>query len=159
GGLVWNTAPLIEYPAIPGTWEGYLPSYPKGTTVLWYIEAIDLFENKMNRTDGWGDPFSYVVLNSGPQVTLLTPEDASTHYDTVYITWTAEDLDNDDLTFTLSYTTDGVTKHLIESGLTGYSYEWDISELGTMDVLIIVEVSDGTDTDEDRNDYIVYLNP
>jgi hypothetical protein len=159
GGLVWNTAPLIEYPADPGTWEGYIPSFPKGTTVLWYIEAIDLFENIKNKTDGWGDPFSYTVLNSGPQVTLLTPEDASTHSGFVYISWSAEDLDNDDLIFTLSYTTDGVTKYLIETNLLGNSYIWDISGLGSIDVLIIVEVYDGTDTAEDRNEYLVYLNP
>ncbi len=159
GGFVWNTAPLIEYPSIPGTWEGNIPSYPKGTNVLWFIEAIDLFENKMNRTDGWGDPFSYMVLNKGPQITLLTPGDATSHYDFVSITWSAEDLDNDNLIFTLSYTTDGVTKHLIESDLTGFSYDWDISTLGSIDVLIIIEVNDGTDSDEDRNEYLVYLNP
>lgn len=66
------------------------------------------------------------------------------------------DPDNDDLTFTIAYNLANTGWHLIETGISGNYYDWDISDIEFCDtVLIKVTVDDGFGGSAyDESDYV-----
>jgi len=155
-GANWNDAILSEQIANLGTWQGTIPAYDHGTTVLWYIKVWDFEGSFSNRTDPHGNPYQYTVINRAPTILITTPNGNEGFEDTVRIEWSALDPDGDDLTFTISYNLANTGWRLIETSVTGNFYDWDISDIEFYDtVLVKVTVDDefgGTAADE--SDYV-----
>jgi len=141
-GITWNEAALIEQTANLGTWEGQIPAQVKGTTVQWYIEAIDQTGNSNERKDNWGEVFSYTITNAAPEISLDLPLENSEHSSTVLIEWTASDIDYDELTVNLFYWEDLLWKPIVLD-IPGTSYTWDVSGITAEYTRIKVEATDG----------------
>lgn len=94
------------------------------------------------------------VSDNSPTVTVLEPNGGETWSGLQTIRWTAGDLDEDPLSFTVLYTpTDGALWVPVASNLQGDSYEVDTSILpGGGQARIRVIVTDGFNTSEDDSD-------
>ncbi|MBD3253487.1 MAG: hypothetical protein GF383_00260 [Candidatus Lokiarchaeota archaeon] len=155
-GLNWDTTPLLEQAANPGTWQGSIPSQTHGTEVLWYVKAWDQGGLYSNRTDPHGTPYYYTVINRNPTITVLSPNGNESYLKSIDISWSAYDADDDPLTYTLAYSSYGVGWWLIDVGLTENSYIWNVSEFEYSDsVLVKVIVDDGFGgRNEDESDFL-----
>lgn len=143
-GVNWNREDLTEQVANPGFWQGQLPSYEHGTDVLWFVVAKDNADQITEKKDANGDPFSYTVLNSPPDIDLVSPEGGESFTgNEIQIDWTCTDQDNDDLTFSIAYNFNNQGWQSLVEGLTEETYLWDISAIeNTENVLIRVTAHD-----------------
>lgn len=155
-GLNWDSVILNEQIANPGTSEGLIPAQDHGTTVLWYIKVWDNGGSYSNRTDPHGNPYQYTVINREPTILITTPNGNEAFENTVRIEWSALDPDGDNLTFTISYNLANTGWRLIETSVIGNFYDWDISNIGFYDtVLVKVSVDDDfAGTAYDESDYV-----
>jgi hypothetical protein len=155
GGTNWLSAEMTEQVGNPGVYEGSIPANEHGTTVLWYIQAIDETGNSAIKKNNQGNYFSYTVINREPTVTVINPNGGETLVGYVNITWTADDPDNDDLTYAVGYNIESTGWMLIASGLTEKHLLWDISGFSDSNsVMIRVTVYDGQGASTiDESDY------
>ena len=160
GGANWDTSALSELVFNPGTWSGYIPERQHGTTVLWHVRVFDNSGRNDTRKDQFGNDYSYTVINRAPTVSLISPNGGTTYKDTLTVQWSGVDLDTDDLTYSLAYSKDGEGWRLIAEGLTGYSYEWDISGVVSSDAVYIkVIANDGYGgVSADSSDYLFTID-
>jgi len=158
-GANWDSTFLYEQVANPGTWQATIPSYPHGTTVTWYIKVWDLEGSYSNRTDPNGKSYKYTVINRPPRVTILDPIGGEVFQDIVNIEWRGSDPDGDSLTYSLAYNLDNTGWHLITSGLSNTSYNWNASTIASNNVLLKVIVNDGDIQVEDIMDFVFTINP
>ena len=157
-GTTWNSAILYEQAANPGTWQGFIPSYPRGTEVLWYIKVWDYEGQYSNRTDPHGKPYKYRVLNRAPSVTIITPNGGELYQEMISIHWTASDPDNDDLTYSIAYNIENMGWHLIVGGLSDTSYQWNASNFDSQNVLLKIIAYDGDMLTEDETDFVFTIH-
>ena len=153
-GVIWYSVILSEQIANPGTWEGTIPAWDHGTTILWYIKVWDLEGSYSNRTDPNGNPYRYTVINRAPLVSITTPSGGEIYQDIVNVEWTGSDPDDDTLTYSLAYNLDNTGWHLIESGIISTSHNWNVSGLASDNVLLKIIVSDGDMESEDVMDFV-----
>jgi len=150
-GISWNEVALTEQPNNLGTWEGIIPSQSKGTTVLWYLKAIDNQGNLAEQMDELDNYYSYTVVNSAPEVSLISSQGGQT-YDPddkiLTIQWTSNDADSDTMTASLYYKNAGMGWILIDTNISGNSYEWDVSAFSSQYMSLKIIISDGEDTVE-----------
>jgi hypothetical protein len=101
----------------------------------------------MNNTLDWLGPHA-------PSVTVTYPNGGETLEGEVALAWSATDLDDEDLTFSVYYSNNGGTNWtLITSGLTNQTLLWDTTTVSDGDEYMIrVVVSDGLLTGEDSSD-------
>lgn len=159
-GINWDTVLLSVQIANPGTWQGYLPSLPHGTSVLWYISAWDIEGTNTTRKDPDNLAYTYAVINKEPTVSVLSPIAGQTYKESVTINWEGSDLDGDSLSYTLSYNLAGTGWQLIEDELTGNTFIWDINNITSCDqVLIKIVADDGFGgIAEDTMDYVFSIH-
>ncbi len=127
----WLMVDMSPTTGVSNQWEGALPGQPQNTVVKWYIRATN--EQGLS-TEKWapgGGAYTYTVLNSNPSVTLLTPNGGETIQGTFLVTWMASDPDGDPLTFNLAYNVGDTGWVSIATGVTGNSYSWDTSVIGS----------------------------
>jgi len=160
GGIVWGFINLSEQVANLGTWEGTIPSQGHGTKVLWYIIAWDNEGSKTIRKNPHGNPYTYIVINREPIISVISPNGGEILRNTITIEWSATDPDGDSLTYALAYNDGGIGWHLITTNLTGNSYIWDISNFPYSDsILIKVLVYDGYGgVSEDVSDFLFTID-
>ena len=124
-----------------------------GTSYLIRVEATDgtyIGVNISNRLFEIANEFT----NTAPTVLVLRPNGGERVRGMFEIQWSANDPDEDPLTFTISYSpNEGQTWTQIAREVTEPSYMWDTSgvQVGTT-YLIKVEASDGVLRVEDRSD-------
>jgi hypothetical protein len=152
----WYSLNLTEQPANPGTWFTYMPSFDHLTEVLWYIRVWDnagLYAIRMNPLD---DYYRYKVINRVPTIQVISPNGNERFVDMITISWSASDLDDDTLTYTLSYNLEGTGWRLLAAGLTDTTYSWNISGISYCETVAIrVTVEDGFGgTAVDECDYV-----
>jgi len=157
-GTTWNSAILYEQAANPGTWQGFIPSYPRGTELLWYIKVWDYEGQYSNRTDPHGKPYKYRVLNRAPLVTIITPNGGELYQEMISIHWTASDPDNDDLSYSIAYNIENMGWHLIVGGLSDTSYQWNASDFDSQNVLLKIIAYDGDMLTEDETDFVFTIH-
>lgn len=84
------------------------------------------------------------ISASPPAVTLLSPNGGETLSGTTTVRWSASDPDGDALSFSLYYSTDGITWLPVRIGVSGTSYDWSTAlARGTTTGRIKVVASDG----------------
>jgi len=95
-----------------------------------------------------------VVVSAGvPAVTVLTPNGGELSYATYNITWTAIDYQNDTLTITLEYSSDGINWVNIASNEANDGiYTWNISSIPQGNYSVRVSAFDGIYTGYDTSD-------
>ncbi len=144
-------------------YEGNLPSIPHGSTMEWYIQAWDIGNHHSIKRDIGDQPYSYTVENKAPEIQLLYPNGGEIIADSVLINWSATDIDNDNLTFSLYYNIENTGWHLIESGIKQQNYTWDFSMLSNSHSIVIrVNVDDGfggLNLDESDFSFSIYPDP
>ena len=151
GGTSWTEVALTEQSNNLGMWEGVIPFQTKGTTVLWYLKAIDYQGNLAEQMDEWGNFYSYTVVNSAPEVSLISPHGGQTYDpddDILTIQWTSNDADNDTMTASLYCNNAGMGWNLIDTNISSNSYEWDVSAFSSQYISLKIIISDGEDTVE-----------
>jgi len=155
-GANWDSTILSEQPANPGTWQTSIPAHDHGTTVLWYIQVWDLQGLNSTRKDPNENLYRFIVINRAPTLSLISPNGGDAFKDSVLIEWSASDLDGDGLTFTLAYGDGSGGWYFIEDGITGTSYEWDITNIPYSDsILIKIIAYDGFGGQaEDQSDFL-----
>ena len=154
-GENWDNVLLTEQTTNPGTWKANIPSFEQGTTVLWYVEAVDNMGLKTTQKDPYGNPYSYIVINRAPTVTVTYPNGGEILKGKTNITWIASEPDGDSLTFEIAYNIENTGWHILAEGLTETSYEWDTSWFPvSFSVMIKVVANDGFGEEtEDTSDY------
>lgn len=155
-GQNWNSIPMSEDSDYPTLWSASLPAFQQGITVLWYIQVWDEAGLNSTRMSLLGTPFSYRIANRLPTVEIISPNGGEKCLDEVEISWSASDLDDDSLLFSLSYNVGGTGWRLLASGLTGTSYLWNISGLSPSDTVSLrIEADDGAGgVVFDESDYV-----
>ncbi|MCE7743420.1 MAG: hypothetical protein GOP50_13295 [Candidatus Heimdallarchaeota archaeon] len=124
-------------------WIGFLPGYEHGIEVSWYIEATDNYGLILVYKDPLGDPFSYTIINRAPVVEITFPTGSENiTVDLLYIYWDAYDLDDDSLTYDVSYNIYNTGWHLLAEDITDSYYVWDISALEFSDSVQIKVIAD-----------------
>ncbi|MCK5346053.1 MAG: hypothetical protein KAR20_21730, partial [Candidatus Heimdallarchaeota archaeon] len=111
-----------------GIWQGNIPSTTSGITVQWYIFAADVRGNLAERYDPHGNPYHYTTINRAPIITVTSPNGGEEYGDSLTIEWTADDLDMDNMTFTIAYERESIGWFIIASNVTGSSYVWNMVE-------------------------------
>jgi hypothetical protein len=113
-------------------------------------ETASNYRFMINVTDGltynqdFSDNYFTIVHNESPTVDLTSPTSYNSYSNSITITWTASDPDDDPLTFDLYYKKGGWSWLEIATEITGNSYVWDITGLpDDDDYLIRIRVSDG----------------
>jgi hypothetical protein len=116
--------------------------------------------------DGYGDMvdgdndifltnvFTWLTANRAPSVEVSAPNGGETVSGQVAVNWTSVDLDDDPLTYTVSYSDDGGGSWIsIATGIVGLTFSWNTTlvENGE-DYLIRVRASDGDLTGQDVSD-------
>lgn len=89
-----------------------------------------------------------VFTVNAPVVQIISPRMGDILTDIVAIKWTASDLDNDNLTYDISYSPDGTSEIIIASNLTDTSFIWNASAYehcsdGTLTVIANDGINDG----------------
>ena len=155
-GANWDSSILSEQMFNPGTWECAIPALVHGTSVLWYIRAWDLEGSYSSRKDPRGDFYGYTVINRMPTVAMVSPNGGETFTGNVNIIWSASDSDGDDVLFSIAYNIAGTGWVLLESNISEYIYNWDISNIPYSNlVLVKVIVNDGYGGEvEDSSDFV-----
>lgn len=155
-GTTWDYISLSEQIANPGTWEGTLPSQGHETSVFWYIVAWDNVGSKTIRKNPHGNPYSYIIINRNPSVSIITPNGGEIFKDELIIQWSAYDPDGDSLTYAVAYNDGGIGWHLIAADLTDISYSWDISDFLYSDSILIkvIAYDDYGGISEDMSDFL-----
>ncbi len=144
GGITWDYRLLESQLGNPGTFVGNIPSQAHGTTVLWYLRAVDNEGNVAEKRNANNESFSYIVQNTPPMVQLLSPVVGVSYHGTCQITWSGMDIDGDSITYDLLYNGGGLAWSYIAQGLTGSSYDWDISQFAYCDAMLVkVIANDG----------------
>ncbi|MBI4321006.1 MAG: PD40 domain-containing protein [Chloroflexi bacterium] len=88
-----------------------------------------------------------------PTVTVLAPNGGETITGTAQIRWQASDPDGDNLNYTVLYSPDGVTRHVLASRLTTTTLNVDFSRLtSSSNARVIVVANDGFNSAEDASD-------
>ena len=96
---------------------------------------------------------SVTVSDNPPTVTVLSPNGGENISGTYTVTWTASDLDDDSLTYSVLYSPDGTSWDVLATDLTTTSFEWDTSTVpGGTNGYIKVLATDGVNTAEDQSD-------
>jgi uncharacterized membrane protein len=140
-----------------------------GDTSLW---DYDVLENALNGNDTTRDIDNYdnkllltntidwLTANRAPAVEVLTPNGGELVNGTYSVTWTTDDFDEDSLTSTLYYSSDGGTSwNLIGSAGGNTTYSWDTTTVpNSAEYLLRVEVSDGDLTAQDESDAVFEIN-
>ncbi len=138
------TAILTELVASPGTWRATIPARPHGTTVQWWIFAVDVEGNVAIRRDVTGLNFSYTVLNRNPVISWVYPNGGEQFYGMVPVSWSALDPDGDTLMANISYNRNNLGWNTVVTGWSGASYDWNASTIAdSASFLIRVRVYDG----------------
>ena len=156
GGASWHNILMDEQPGNPGVWDALLPTQDHGTSVTWYIRVWDLEGYNATRYDEYNNPYSYTVLNRNPEVQITSPIGGEVFKDSVLISWSGTDPEDDNLNYTLAYNNGGIGWHLIAREIIDTSYIWDISNLPySNSILIKVIADDGYGgTNEDISEFL-----
>jgi hypothetical protein len=137
-GLSWNKVDLTEQVANPGFWEGQIPTQEHGTEVHWFIEAKDNFNQKSEKKNEQGNPYSYTIINRAPVIEVVTPNGGEVYTgDEILINWTSSDPDDDDLTYSIAYNINNQGWQSLILELTDDSYNWDITNYDVVDSILI----------------------
>jgi hypothetical protein len=98
--------------------------------------------------------FIWLTENRAPTVEVTAPDGGEVLVGETSITWSADDFDNDPLSFTVFYSDDGGGGWTqLATGLTSTSLLWDTTQVANgTDYLIRVQVTDGLETAEDVSD-------
>ncbi|NHJ87097.1 MAG: hypothetical protein FK734_16660 [Asgard group archaeon] len=159
-GIHWYQTYMTEQAGNPGFWEGKIPAQEHGTIVQWYIQARDASYHIGSRKNVSGLPYVYTVLNRNPIVTLLNPNGGENFTgDNILIDWSANDPDDDSLTFDLAYNFNNLGWISIATSITGTSYLWNITQFGTINsVQIRITAHDEFGgSAEDTSDFIFVI--
>lgn len=144
GGTTWDYEALEERANDVNHWYGYIPGHEHGTTIIWYIYALDNNGNSEIFLDPDSEYFEYTIISRPPTVELLSPNLGGIFENSIQIDWTGSDPDDDSLTYTIGYQIDGGGWVLLVSDLTNNSYIWDISGFAdSAAVSLIVYADDG----------------
>jgi len=131
-GTSWATVDMYPDADAPGWWEGSLPGQPQGTKVQWYIRATNEQGMSSELWDlGGSVPYTYTVQNSAPSVIITALNGGETLQGKFLVTWTATYPDLDSLTFNLAYNVGDTGWVSIATGVTGSSYLWNTSAIGS----------------------------
>jgi len=155
-GVSWHSIILDEQLGNPGTWGGFLPTQDHGTNVKWYLRVWDFEGYLATRYDEYNNTYSYTVLNRNPEVQVTSPIGGEIFKNSVLISWSGTDPENDDLNYTLAYNNGGIGWHLIARNIIDTSYIWDIRNLPySKSILIKVIANDGYGgTNEDISEFL-----
>ena len=157
-GANWDSAILSETFEKSRIWQGNIPTTTSGTTVLWYIFAADVRGNLAERYDPHGNHYHYTVINRAPIISLLTPIGGEEYNDTLTIEWMAEDLDQDNMTFSICYEREGIGWFFIATDVTGSSYFWNMTEFaiphGTAFKIKVIANDGAGGLSEDESDFL-----
>jgi uncharacterized membrane protein len=131
-----------------GLWGHYVPessTIPDNHTMaLYHSDNRQLLVNTIE----------WLTANRAPIVTVTDPNGGETIAGLYNITWTADDYDDDSLTFDLYYSVDnGSTWNSITTGVTNLWYEWDtiLLPMGSLYRIRVIG-NDGLLTGEDLSD-------
>jgi lysozyme len=114
----------------------------------------------------------YIKRNDGTTIATLSPSDNVPSVELTYpnggelltgdveVTWNAEDVDGDSLTYILYFRDDsGLTWRTIAMDIEGSSYHWDSSDYpGSDSCMLKIVASDGFNSAEDRTDSVFSLS-
>lgn len=166
---LWAKIDAGAYQAIPMTkdavgdvWRAMLPEARKGSTVSYYVQAVDNVDNNADNTESFGsaaNPYgSYKVQNHEPTVKVTSPAIGSRISRVVDLAWTASDSDSDALVFTLLFKAPGhdsfqeLTK--LESS-DARKYTLDTSKFADGEYTFRVVASDGVAAKADETTVII----
>ena len=106
-------------------WSGSIPTFERGIRVKWFVEAWD-DEDQDTWNPHFTNPNTYTVINGAP-IVELTFLSGGTNFtsNSLNITWTATDPDDDPLTFDIYYNRDDKGWKPIIEDIDQLSYVWD----------------------------------
>lgn len=108
-------------------WSGYISSSDRGTKVSWCIRALD--DEFQDNNPPYDHPESYTIINGAPIIEIISPiAGENITSTTLNITWTADDPDDDIMTFDVFYKRDNKDWKAIVESTEELSYLWDISK-------------------------------
>ncbi len=108
GGATWYAVhmALVSGDQYDGTWQATIPAYPYGTTIEYYVSAIDYAGNSIDSSH-----YTYTVVDlTPPEIVSITQDPVDVEYDqdVTIIAHVREDADASGVdTVTLYYSTDG----------------------------------------------------
>ena len=148
-GLAVMTALEYDMGRIFYAADYYLPRYNQdpdldGVHILYDSDNDLLLQNA----------FRWLTENRAPTVEVISPNGGEVLNGTIAVSWTAEDFDSDPLVFDVYYSdNNGSDWTILDSGLTGLSYDWNttLHDDGT-GYMIRVVVTDGEYTAMDESD-------
>jgi hypothetical protein len=156
-GADWYSSLMVQSVIDDADWIGSIPSHEHGTEILWFIVPEDNYGLISEYKDPFDDPYSYIVINRNPIVTVTNPVGGENYtVDAISITWVGSDPDDDSLTYDVSYNIDNEGWHLLAENLITSTYLWDISGIDYAEsVLVKVVADDGFGgTAEDSPPYV-----
>ena len=86
--------------------------------------------------------YSYFVINRAPTISVISPNGGESYENSIDIEWSAEDPDDDELTFSVIYNLAGTGWTLIATNVTGNSYDWDPGDLPYTEKMVIKIIAD-----------------
>ena len=126
-----------------------------GDSNVWEDTFIGNHNNSLllNNTLDW-------LKEDAPTITVDSPNGGESLSETETLSWTASDVDEDSLTYSVYYSAEnGTSWALLASGLINTSIDWDTTTVPDgEEYLIKVVVSDGTLTAEDQSDEVFTID-
>ena len=123
----------------PGPFVSIVP-YPAGTAKILIEHDSDVLE-------------TITVSDHSPVVTVTVPNGGENWAGMHSISWTANDADGDDLSYSILYSPDGAEWLPLTTGVTETAYSWDTSQVpGGDSCMIRVTASDGVNMEQDESD-------
>ncbi len=142
--------------------DGAFDSNYEPFTLTTYPLELDTYTIRVRSKDNlncYTDPADYAsdtftTYDNPPQVSIITPKANDAWGKTHNISWTALDIDNNPLTYTIQYLRNGIAYTII-SNLTATNYNWNTSEVYDGYYQIKVIANDGILNGEGNSQYFI----